>query len=308
MKLFRILALLSLPFLSVCCQKEKENLTLNIPVAIAGNSQTIQLPTSAATFTGSGTSKNGKIVGYLWSLVSGPNVPVILSPSSATTIVNNLTAGTYLFQFMVVDSIGLSGVDTLSLLVNPAPAQTLNLQPANSTENELNFAVHNGLNVSSHDIDLDAQAWTKGGTPLTVRGAFKFDLSAIPANATIVSAKLSLYSNPTPINGDQIVANSGANNAMYIRRITTNWSGTTATWQTQPSTDISSQILIPHTSQPFLDLIDVDVKNLVSTMVSTNNYGFMITLQNEVTLTTRQFCSSNHSNAAKRPKLVVVYQ
>jgi hypothetical protein len=308
MKLFQIFALLSLPFLSVCCQKENEELTLNIPVATAGNSQTIQLPTSMVTLTGSGTSKNGKIVGYLWSLVSGPNVPLILSPSSATTIINNLTVGSYLFQLMVVDSIGLTGVDTLSISVNPAPAQTLSFQPANNTANELNFAVHNGLNVSSHDIDLDAQAWTKGGTALTARGAFKFDLSAIPANATIVSAKLSLYSNPAPINGDQIVANSGSNNAMYIRRITSNWSGLTATWQTQPSTDLSSQILIPHTNQPFLDLLDIDVKNLVSTMVSTNNYGFMITLQNEVTYTTRQFCSSNHSSAAKRPKLVVVYQ
>src|SRR5687767_5585233 len=216
MKLFQIFALLTLPFLSVCCQKENEDLALNIPVADAGNSQTIQLPTSTVTLTGSGTSKNGKIVGYLWSLVSGPNVPVIVSPSSTTTIVNNLAAGSYRFQFMVVDSIGLTGVDTLSILVNAAPAQTLSLQPANSTANELNFAVHNGLNVSSHDIDLDAQAWTKDGYPLNVRGAFKFDLSTIPANATIVSAKLSLYSNPTPINGDQVVANSGSNNAMYI--------------------------------------------------------------------------------------------
>ena len=308
MKLLKISALSTLFFLFFGCQKENEELTLNIPEANAGIYQTIQLPTSNVTLNGSGVSKNGKIVGYLWSLVSGPTVPAIASPSSPSTAVSALVAGTYIFQFAVIDSVGLTGVDTTSVIVKPAAIQTLSLQPATNHVNELNFALWGTQNASAHDIDIDAGAWTWNGLPLLIRGAFKFDLSGIPANASILSAKLSLYSNPTPINGDLINANSGSNNAMYIRRITSSWNGTTATWQTQPSTETANQILIPHTASPSLDLVDIDVKEMVTTMHQTANYGFMITLQNEQAFTIRQFASSNHTNAAKRPKLVVTYQ
>jgi hypothetical protein len=301
--------LISLVLLFSGCQKETVQGTLNPPVANAGSSVTIQLPVNNTTLIGSGTTENGHITGYLWSLVSGPNVPVIVSPGSPSTAINTMIAGTYIFQLMVIDNAGLTGIDTATILVRTAIQQTITLQPATNTANEINFAGNNsGSNGSAHDIDLDAEAWTSGGNPLLIRGAFKFDLSSIPSTSTIVSAKLSLYSNPTPINGDQINANSGSNNAMFIRRINSSWSGITATWQTQPTTTTTDQILIAHTNLSTLDLTDIDVTSLVTTMLTTSNYGFMMMLQNEVTYNTRQFCSSNHTAVAKRPKLVVVYQ
>jgi len=147
-----------------------------------------------------------------------------------------------------------------------------------------------------------------GGTPWYLRGAVRFDLSGISATATIVSAKLTLYSHPNPINGDLTNANSGSNNPMFIRRITSNWNGNTATWQTQPSTTAVNQISIPHTNQSFLNLVDVDVTQLVSDMRASGNFGFMMILQNESPYNIRQFCSSNHPTAAKHPKLVITYQ
>jgi hypothetical protein len=278
------------------------------PTAEAGNPQTIQLPVNTVTLTGSGTTQNGSIAGYLWSLVSGPNVPVIQSPSSASTVVNGMIAGRYVFQLMVIDNAGLTGVDTTSVQVNAAVQQTITLQPANNTANEINFAGNSTQNLSAHDIDLDAAAWTINSNNIYIRGAFKFDLSGIPANATIISAKLNLYSNPTPINGDLANANSGTNNSMFIRRITASWSGTTATWQSQPGTTTTDQLVIPHTNLSTLDLVDMDVTTLVNTMRTSGNYGFMMMLQNEAVYNIRQFCSSNHSNAAKRPKLVIIYQ
>ncbi|HEV8283358.1 MAG TPA: DNRLRE domain-containing protein [Chitinophagaceae bacterium] len=289
------------------CQKD-DDIDPVPPVAEAGTSQTIQLPVSTVTLTGSGTTTNGSITGYLWSLVSGPNTPVITKPSSASTTVTGMIAGTYRFQFLVVDNAGLTGVDTTSVIVNQAAQQTITLQPSNNTANEANIAIVGSQNATSHDKDLDAGAWTNNGSPVYIRGSFKFDLSGIPANATIISAKLSLYSIPDPTNGDLINANSGTNNAMYIRRIISNWDGNTVTWQTQPATTTADQISIPHTNQPFLDLIDLDVKTLVDAMRTGGNYGFMMTLQNETAYTIRQFCSSFHSNAAKHPKLVVIYQ
>ena len=117
----------AMPFLTGC-QKEIIEPNRNPPVANAGNAQTIQLPVNTVILTGSGTTQNGSIVGYLWALASGPNVPVIASPASATTVVNNLVAGTYVFQLMVIDNAGLTGVDTSKVTVLPALQQTLILQ------------------------------------------------------------------------------------------------------------------------------------------------------------------------------------
>src|SRR4029078_8012753 len=78
------------------CSKEPTKPPQVLPVANAGASQTIKLPTSTVTVAGSGSTTNGNITGYLWTLMSGPNVPVIHSPSSATTVIDGLVEGTYL--------------------------------------------------------------------------------------------------------------------------------------------------------------------------------------------------------------------
>ncbi len=281
-----------------------------VPVANAGPSKTIQLPINTDTLRGTGTSANGPISGYLWSLVSGPNNPIIVSPSARITAINNLIAGNYIFQFAVIDSAGYTGVDTVSVKVinsTVPPQQTVTIQPNNNPD-EFNFAVLGGANASAHIIELVAEAWTNGGVPLTARGAFKFNLSNIPSNATLVSAKLSLYSNPTPLNGPGTGAsNSGSDNSMIIRRLNSSW--TTATpWASQPAADSSTGVLIPHTNLPSLDLIDINVKPMVESMQTNGNYGLILRLQNEVIYNIRNFASSIHPDATKHPKLVVVYQ
>ncbi len=303
-----ILFCLAVSLTFTACQKDiVNNVIYGIPVADAGPPQTIQLPASSFTLSGTGTSPNGRIVGYLWSLIAGPNVPVIHSPASPTTNVSNFTTGTYRFQFMVIDSVGLTGVDTVSVTLVAAPIQTLTVQPTNNV-NEIHLGYWNGNYTNPADVEIAGCAWTSGGTPLNTRGIFKFDLSSIPASATILSAKLSLYSMPTPLLGNFIDANFGANNTLYIERNTSAWDAATVGWFNQPSTDVTSQVTVPHTTQSFLDLIDLDVKNLVAPMVSTNNYGFKIRLQNENAYTIRLFASSRYADAAKHPKLVITYQ
>jgi hypothetical protein len=295
------------------CQKEAASFiskNLNAPTVNAGSVQTIQQPAQNFTLTGSATSTNGPIVGYLWSLVSGPNVPVIQSPGKASTLVTNFVTGKYLFQLMAIDSAGLTGLDTVSVTVTQSPilpTQTLSLQPTNN-QTEVYYFGSSSYNGTGHSTDLSAQAWTKDGVPVFGRGAFKFDLSSIPAIATVTSAKLTLYSNPTPGGGDQINANSGTANAMYISRISTTWTPAAATWANQPSVSTTNQVSVPATTQAFLDITDVDVKNLVNDMRTSGNNGFMISLQNETYYNVRQFCSSIYSDSTKHPKLVITYQ
>lgn len=296
------------------CQKDiisnPANTNLTPPAVDAGIPQTIMLPVSSATLNGTATSSNGRIVGYLWSLISGPNVPVVHSPSLPSTLVSGMIAGNYRFQFMVIDSAGLTGVDTTSIRVipNQNPIQTLTLQPAGNTNEATLTWTNSGSTTGANFVlqELLAMAWTTGGEPLIGRGLFKFDLSAIPANATIISAKLSLYSTPNPLNGNQVDANLGTNNAMYVERITSTWNSTLS-WPNQPLGDVGTQVSIPHTNQSTLDLVDINVSSLVTPMIG-NNYGFKIRLQNETIYNLRNFCSSKHANTAKRPKLVITYQ
>jgi hypothetical protein len=318
-KMKSILRLLPILLVSIVifssCQNEVAQIinaaTHAVPVANAGPSKTIQLPINKDTLRGTGSSANGPITGYLWSLVSGPNNPIIVSPSSRITPINDMIAGNYIFQFAVIDSAGYTGIDTVSIKVIPSNApvqQTLVLQPANNPSEVL---IEGGATIIGNDPqppELPAGAWTNGGVLIIFRSALKFNLSSIPSNSTIISAKLSLYTHPAPLNGDHVNSNSGSNNSMFIRRITSNWTPTSFTWPTQPSVTTSNQVSIPHTNVGFLDVTNIDVKNLVSDMHALGNNGFMLGLQNEVIYNIRVFGSSYYSDSTKHPKLVVVYQ
>jgi len=306
MKPLRLLSILLFLFL-VGCEKDEDIILNVVPTANAGTPKAITLPTNTVTLTGTGTDSDGTIVAYVWSQVSGPASTVIVNPGSPSTAVNGFVQGTYLFQLGVTDNDGATGFDTVSVTVAQAPQQTLTLQPGNNPF-ERHLWGNATMDQSTHATELVAATWTYSGQTIYVRGAFGFDLSTIPSNSTIISARLTLYSNPTPQNGSLTVPNEGPANAMLIRRITNSWSPTSTYWLNQPSTTSTDQVVIPHTSQSSLDLVDVDVKNMVATMVSSGNYGFMIQLQNEVIYNMRNFCSSTHTQSAKHPKLVVVYR
>jgi hypothetical protein len=280
-----------------------------IPVANAGAAMTITLPTNTVTVNGSGSDSDGHIVAYLWSQVSGPAAVTIVNPGSASTQIKNFVQGTFTFQLMVTDNKGATGVGTMAVTVNPNPAPTtLTLQPSNNP-NEWHVTNLNGQDQSGTGRpEITLATWTSAGSPWTLREVLKFDLSTIPSNASVLSANLFLYSNPNPSTGNLVDANFGSNNAFLVQQIATNWT-TPLTWFNQPPGSTTNQVIVPHTTQSFLDL-DINVTNLVSSMVNSNsNYGFLLKLQNESAYTSRIFISSfNNVLPAKRPKLVVVYQ
>lgn len=281
-----------------------------IPVVNAGRDTAITLNTinDSLRLNGSATDANGTVVAYLWSQVSGPNTAHIRNPGSASTYVGNLVGGVYTFQLMATDNDGETGVRSVRVSVTENLSTEVVMQPENNpNEVMVIYTQARGEETNPATPELDAVAWTVNGGDAYLRSYFKFDLSSIPANARIVSAKLSLYSNLTPLNGNLVDANYGSNNAMLIQRVSSNWSTSTIRWSNQPSLDAASQVVIPHTNQSFLDLTDVDVTSMVQTMVTSGNYGWVIKLQNESIYNSRHFYSSRASNAAKRPKLVVKY-
>ncbi len=301
------LVALSVLLLIVSCQKDNDFVENKVPVAEAGASKTV-LMTDSVVVSGTGSDEDGTVVAYLWSQVAGPAASTIVSPGSATTAVKFAVKGNYIFQLMVTDNKGATGVDTVAITVNQATNGTLTLQPFNNPT-EYTVAVLNGSDASGFTItSLEADAWTSGGA-YNLRGLLKFDLSSIPTNATIKSAQLYLYSNPKPNTGNQIDANFGTANALWLQQVTSSWSTSTVSWFNQPPVSSGTQINIAHTNQTMQDL-SIDVTAHVASMVNNNaNYGWLLRLQNEVTYNSRIFVSSrNTAYPDKRPKLVVVYE
>lgn len=274
------------------------------PIANAGLSLSVQLPTNTVSVAGSGTTTNGSIVGYLWSLVSGPNVPVITSPASASTAINGLIAGTYIFQFAVTDNVGLTGVDTMSVVVNPAVQQTVTIQPTN---NPNDIHVDSKLLGFGSDIEIPIGSWTIGGGQENYRAYYKFDQSLIPASATIISATLYLYAIPNPNGGNLTDAHFGTANGFFVERVTAAWNPAGYNWNNQaPSTSVN-RVTVAQSISAF-ENATINVTGIVQDMQTSGNYGFIFRMQNEVYYNIRQYVSSFHSNASLHPKLVITYQ
>ncbi|MDR3717065.1 MAG: DNRLRE domain-containing protein [Puia sp.] len=293
--------------LFAACKKTTNYITPNQkpPVVDAGASQSIEMPVDSVSVTGVVTDAKSPVTAYLWSEVSGPNVPVIENEGSLSTEIKGLVRGSYVFQLMAIDTFGLTGVDTLHVTVSGF--DTLTLQPNNNAYDFMYIGNSHADYTASH-LEVGAEAWTINGDPVDVRSYVKFDLSGIPAGTTILSAKLTLYSNPTPYTANFVNPNYGSTNAFYISRINSSWDPGNMTWSTLPAADPENQILIPQTNvTTVLDIVDLDVTALVNKMMTTGNYGFMMQLQNEQYYNARIYCSSRYSDATKHPKLVVVY-
>jgi hypothetical protein len=307
LKKFCFCAPVILGILFVGCTKEVEE--NHIPQVEAGNSQIITDEENDIVLSGSASDQDGKVVAYLWSQVEGPSNSSISQPGSPTTPLKDLVNGKYLFQLMAIDDKGATGVDTVSIVVNIPRKKFFMAQPANNPT-EFLISILNGADASGPTgVSLEADTWTNGGALWILRGLVKFDLGSIPANAIVKKATLKLFSNPTPVSGNLINANFGNNNAMLVQQVTSAWSVSNVGWQNQPATQTNNQIVIPATNESLLDL-QVDVTNMVASMINNNtNYGFMIRLQNEVTLNSRIFVGSrNPTYPEKYPRIEIEYE
>jgi hypothetical protein len=93
-----------------------------VPTADAGVDQYINLPVSTATLSGSGTDPDGTIVGYGWSLVSGPAAASITTPLAASTgVIGMSVGGNYVFRLTVTDNNTATGIDDMTVFVNKQP-------------------------------------------------------------------------------------------------------------------------------------------------------------------------------------------
>ncbi len=187
---------------------------------------------------------------------------------------------------------------------------TLILQPdAESGKDALLHGLSSQANTNYGDnSQFVASAWTFGSKFGIVRSVIDFDISTIPENVIINSAYLSLYAWNSD-NGMGPHSGLSGSNACWLQRITSEWDEETITWNTQPSTTTVNQVFLYGTSNPSQDYIDIEVTNLIKDMISDpqNSYGFLLKLQNEEYYRRMNFCTSDHEDLLKHPKLVITY-
>ena len=89
-----------------------------LPIASAGSSDTIALPTNSYTLDAAGSSDpDGIIASYQWRQLSGPNTATSSSMSSVRVTLGGLQEGVYEFEVTVVDNAGATSVSSMTLTV-----------------------------------------------------------------------------------------------------------------------------------------------------------------------------------------------
>ena len=115
------------------------------PTADAGADQTILLPQTSTTLTGTGYDADGTIVGYLWTQISGPNVATLTNADTATVTVSDMYyEGEYIFELTVTDNDGLTGSDQVSVTLTNVPQNIALGKPATASSATGSQLVSNG--------------------------------------------------------------------------------------------------------------------------------------------------------------------
>src|SRR5579871_4359058 len=201
------------------------------PVVNAGSNQTITLPTSSVTLTGSATDATGTISSYAWTEVSGANTATISSAASTSTSISGLIAGTYVFQLKATDNGGLSGTATVTVTVNPAVNQppVVSAGTAQTITLPVNTVTLTGTATDATGT-ISSYAWTEVSGPNTatiatasaiktnitglVAGTYVFQLKATDNGGLSGTGTVTVTVNPAP--NQPPVANAGANQTITL--------------------------------------------------------------------------------------------
>lgn len=172
-----------------------------------------------------------------------------------------------------------------------------------------NYVDYQDLNFGNM-VEYAGISWTAQGLETSARGLIDFDLSAIPSNAKIKEAKLTLYAIANTVNSTTITnghSKHSGSNSCHLYPITTQWDENSVTWNTQPSVSNEGKIALPESISDMQDY-EIDITNyIISKLNSESVYGLMIKLDIEEPYRRLMFGSSDHTDSLKRPKLEITY-
>jgi len=201
-----------------------------VPVANAGGDQAITLPVNTVTLNGTGSKdSDGSIKKYAWTKVSGPAGGSIASPSNASTKVNGLTVGTYVFQLTVTDDQGSTASDNVTISVNSAVVvnvpPTANAGDAQVITLPVNSVTLNGTDSKDSDGKIKTYSWSKVSGPVACNiaspnasttkitgllvGAYVFKLTVTDDDGATASGTVAVTVNPAVVINQPPTADAG---------------------------------------------------------------------------------------------------
>lgn len=212
----------------------------------------------------------------------------------------------FLFAFMALFLVTSCDEDETNEPSGPQEKHiSLSLQPDGESGKDAIVSKLVPDNNYSENANIHLYAWTQSGKLNVLRVFMDFDLSSVPAEAQIDSAYLSLYFNKTSQYGSEHKGET----SFKIQCITSDWDESSITWNTQPSTTTSNEVLVDGAVSSTQDFEEIDVTELVEDMIldQENTYGFSLRLQKEEVYKMLLLASSDNADESLRPKLEVFY-
>jgi len=172
---------------------------------------------------------------------------------------------------------------------------------------------HDGGNTADNNYgtasQLAAYALPSANQPVGLnvnRALLHFDLSSIPKDAEITSAQLDLFAygplGPYP-------GHTGSANNCFVEKVLAAWTEDNVTWNNQPPGSTLNRISVTGTTNPTLNYLNVNITAIIQDIfTSPNNYGIKLRLHAEEKTNILIFCSEDHPDSQRHPRLKVTYE
>ena len=125
-----------------------------LPIAAAGNDQSLTLPNNSVILDGSQSSDpDGSIVNYFWTRVQGPGSVTFDNGNTVSPTISGLQKGTYVFELTVTDNNGATATDRVTINVGKVNQRPKAAVVADTVS--VNLPVQNSLLDASTSTDPD---------------------------------------------------------------------------------------------------------------------------------------------------------
>ena len=193
----------------------------------------------------------------------------------------------------------------ITMVLQPNPATGLDALIELSRKNPAGGPQYGNYNLFS------AGVWREGSGNYEHkyhRNFLQFNLTGLPANSFVTSAKLSLYSTGSSQNVGW--------SASWLQRSLAPWNESTITWNNQPTTTEINRVAIPQYTSEWNYDVNLDITRLVHDKLRSGNNGMMMRCQDERWSSGSSgsapnrwmgFASSDFATASRRPRLEVKY-